>query len=294
MRRPVLVLDLETIEDKSLPPRKPKGKKKKADEFPPIPYHQIVAMGAALLDARYQLRKIWIVAEGRSEEEMLRALTGFLNGYFERRDDITIAGWNTGGFDMPVIVARCLHHGIPFPWYYGNREVRHRYSPDGHLDLMDFLVDYSSGRNYSLDIAAKLIGMPGKMDCDGASVGKMIAEGRREEVFAYCMTDVVQETAVFLRTQLLRGEISHAEYVVAVEGLLRAVELEPRLTTMSPLINRARLLLRPATKPAPAELQSAEPEQIQEPPTSAVMLTGPATKPAPEDGEEAQRLRAAS
>jgi len=294
MRRPVLVLDLETIEDMSLPPRKPKGKKKKADEFPPVPYHQIVAMGAALLDAHYHLRKIWIVAEGKSEEEMLRALTGFLNAHFARRDDIMIAGWNTRGFDMPVIAARCLRYGISFPWYYGSREVRYRYSPDGHLDLMEFLVDYSTSRNYSLDIAAKLIGMPGKMDCSGANVGKMIAEGRQEEVFAYCMTDVAQETAVFLRTQLLRGELAHAEYVAAMEGLLLAVEREPRLAPMLPLIDRGRLLLTPAAGPVQPKLGDGAPDLGQEPPKSAVTHTGPVLASAPMHGEEAQRLRAAS
>jgi hypothetical protein len=82
--------------------------------------------------------------------------------------------------------------------------------------------------------------MRGKIDCCGAAVAKLIAEGRQDEVFAYCMTDVTQETAVFLRTQLLRGELDHAEYIEAAEGLLRAIEREPRFATMLPLIDRRR------------------------------------------------------
>lgn len=247
MKKPTLVIDLETVPDPDLPAPPKKRGSKKGDDFPPIPCHRIVAIGAALLDAFGRLRRIWIVGEesGGAELDMLTALVTWLNLQLAQRTGLVLAGWNTRGFDMPVIAARCLRHGLAFPWYYEPHGARYRYG-DRHLDVMDFLADQWATKPCSLDLAAKLIGMPGKLDCTGASVAKMVAEGRLDDVRAYCMQDVAQTTALFLRTQLLRGELDHEGYVIAMETLLCAIEREPRLAPMLPLLARQRLLPAPA------------------------------------------------
>jgi len=229
-----LVIDLETVTDPSLSP----AVKADADTLPPIPYHQVAVMAAALLDARCQLRRIWVVGEGNAERDMLAALVSYLNG----QRDITIVTWNGRGFDLPVVLARCLRYGLIFPWYYARREVRHRYSASGHLDVMDFLVDHGAARPYSLDLAAKLIGMSGKLDCRGADVQALIDAGQVEQVRAYCMQDVARTVALFLRTQILRGALDHEAYVGAMESLLAAIEKESRLAPLLPHIDRDRLL----------------------------------------------------
>src|SRR5262249_46434911 len=122
--------------------------------------------------------------------------------------------------------------------------ARYRYSAEGHFDVMDFLVDHGAARAYSLDLAAKLIGMPGKMDTRGSDVAAMIAAGQLEQGLAYRLRDVAQPVALLLRTQLLRGELTLAEYVEAAEALLRGIEREPRLAPMLPRIDQRRLLLR--------------------------------------------------
>jgi predicted PolB exonuclease-like 3'-5' exonuclease len=229
--------------DLPAPPKKRGSKKGGGDSFPPIPCHRIVAIGAALLDAFGRLRRIWIVGEDSdgTELNMLTALVTWLNLQLAQRTGLVLAGWNTRGFDLPVIMARCLRYGLAFPWYYEPHGARYRYG-DRHLDVMDFLADHRATKSFSLDLAAKLIGMPGKLDCTGASVAKMIAEGRLEEVRAYCLQDVAQTVAVLLRVQLLRGELDHEGYVAAMEGLLRAIDREPRLAPMLPLIDRERLM----------------------------------------------------
>jgi len=256
MKGPTLVIDLETVPDPELPAPPRKKGSKKGDDFPPIPCHRIVTIGAALLDAFGRLRRIWIVGEesGGAELDMLTALVTWLNVQLAQRSGLVLAGWNTRGFDLPVIVARCLRYGLAVPWYYRQREVRYRYSTEGHLDVMDFLADHGATKPYSLDLAARLIGMPGKLDCTGASVTKMIAENRLNEVRAYCMQDVAQTVALFLRTQFLCGELDPEGYVAAMEGLLHAIEREPRLAPMLPLIDRQRLL---RTAVAPMLLRAA-------------------------------------
>lgn len=236
-----LVLDLETVLDTSLPP--PKKRKDGSETFPPPPYHRVVVMGAALVDARYLLRRLWVVGEDGDKDEhaMLSALVGFLN----RQRDLTIVSYNGRGFDLPVIAARCLRRGIAFPWYYRQRDARYRYSTAAHFDIMDFLADHGATKTYSLDIAAKLIGMPGKLDCKGADVQTMIDAGQIEQVRSYCLQDVAQTAALFLRVQLLRGVLEPVGYVEAIEGLLKKIEGMPGLAPLLPLIDRDRLLPRP-------------------------------------------------
>jgi predicted PolB exonuclease-like 3'-5' exonuclease len=241
------VLDLETALDTTLPP--PKKKSDGSDAFPPAPYHRIAVMAAGLIGADYHLRRLWVVGEESDKDERatLAALAGFLDG----QRDLTVVSYNGRAFDLPVVAARCLRHGVAFPWYYRQRDTRYRYSTAGHFDLLDYLVDHGATKNYSLDVAAKLIGMPGKMDCNGADVQAMIDAGRIEEVRAYCMSDVAQTTALFLRTQLLRGEVDAETCAHALRVLFATIAGEPRLRPMLPLIDRERLVPRPEVVPAP-------------------------------------------
>jgi hypothetical protein len=55
----------------------------------------------------------------------LAALIAFLNAKLAAGIDVTLVSWNGRGFDLPVIVARCLRHGLAFPWYYAG-EARRR------------------------------------------------------------------------------------------------------------------------------------------------------------------------
>jgi 3'-5' exonuclease len=231
-----LVIDLETVTDTSLPPAPPKPDG--TVSLPAAPFHRIAVLGCALLDAAYRTRRIWVAAEGQDEASALVSLAGFLGA----QPATTIVTWNGRGFDLPVIVARCLRHGIPFRWYYATRDARYRYSIEGHCDVMDLLADHGAAKAYGLNLAAKLIGLPGKLDCKGSDVQTMIDAGQIEDVRAYCMQDVAQTAGLFMRTQFLRGDLSPAGYVQAMEVLLGTIAREPRLRPLLPGVDRERLL----------------------------------------------------
>lgn len=233
-----LVLDLETVVDRTLPP--PKKNKNGEETFPPAPYHQIVVMGAGILDDHYRTRWLGIIGENdnRDERGTLEVLAGFLGAH----PNMTVVSWNGRGFDLPVIAARCLRHGVAFPWYYQRRDVRYRYSPEGHLDLMDYVADHGAAKSYSLDVAAKLVGLPGKLDTKGSDVDAMVAAGRLGEVRAYCLSDVAQTAGVFLRVQLLRGVLDAEACGEALRGLLDAMAVEPRLGPTLAFVDRERLV----------------------------------------------------
>ncbi len=233
--RSYLVLDIETVIDPGLP----MGAKldQQPPSLPPAPYHQVVTIGVLWLDASYKPIKLGVVGEGKGEAEVLGDFVKFVE---ERKPDLVT--YNGRGFDLPVIVARCMHHAISFKHYFQVQDVRYRFSPQGHFDLMDYLSDFGATRAVSLDTMAKLIGLPGKVGVDGKDVGPLVHAGRIAEVYAYCLCDVVQTAGLFLRVELLRGRLDRASYREAMQGLVGLMESDERVAPVLQGIDRDRLL----------------------------------------------------
>ncbi len=232
--RPFLVIDIETVLD----PELPIAEVSEAERLPAPPHHQVVVLGALWFDAAREVKRIAVLGEGKDERGILEDFATVLN---ERRP--CVVTFNGRGFDLPVIATRCLRYGIPLPQYYQSREVRYRFSPDGHLDLMDFLADFGAAKPARLDVIAKLCGMPGKVGVAGKDVGPLMHAGRVAEVQAYCLCDVVQTAAVFLRVELLRGELGRDAYRASMTRLLDEIRLDARLTPVAGALDARRLLL---------------------------------------------------
>jgi predicted PolB exonuclease-like 3'-5' exonuclease len=234
MARSHLVLDIETVLD----PELPIAEGSDVERLPAPPHHQIVVIGVLWFDADYKVSRLGIIGEGKDEPTTLRDFSRFLE---DRKPELVT--YNGRGFDMPVIAARCLRHGVPLRHYYRSRDIRFRYSADGHLDLMDYVADFGAAKPSKLDVIAKLCGMPGKVGISGAEVGPLVHAGRIEEVRNYCLCDVVQTGGVFLRVQLLRGEIDIASYRQAMGGLIEHIRTDARVAPVSRGLNEARLLI---------------------------------------------------
>ncbi len=129
----------------------------------------------------------------------------------------TLVTWNGRGFDLPVLSMRALKLGLPFNFYYSDRDVRYRYSDNGHCDLMDFFSDYGAARNMKLGDVARLIGLPGKVgEVSGGNVHEMWKKGDDKELFAkvgrYCLMDVLQTAILFVRSRYHKGVLTAADY----------------------------------------------------------------------------------
>ena len=89
----------------------------------------------------------------------------------------------------------------------------------------------------ALDTVARLVGMPGKVGVEGKDIGPMIHAGRLADVQAYCLTDVIQTAAIFLRLELVRGvlpldascvtELDFYSDAHAVAAVLGSLDLRP-------------------------------------------------------------------
>ncbi len=150
--------------------------------------------------------------------------------------------WNGRGFDMPVITSRALKHGVSMPWWFSDRHTRYRYSPEGHLDLMDFLSDFGAAKSSPPRRVREAGRAPrqGRSRLASSQVAPMVHAGRIDEVNAYCLCDVAQTAALFLRVQLLRGVIDRARYVTLARGLLAFFDADPRLAPVMSHVDRPR------------------------------------------------------
>jgi predicted PolB exonuclease-like 3'-5' exonuclease len=238
MSRGYLVFDIETVPDPTLyqpPADVPEDER----PFPPLYAHKPIVLGVLWLDENYAFKRIGIIGEGKDEPQVLSDFASFVE-----RERPHLVTYNGRGFDMPVIQLRCLRHGVPMRFYYQDKDYRYRYSDGGHLDLLDFLTDHGAARQVgSLDVVARLVGLPGKVGVDGSQVEGLYLNGQIDAIRNYCLSDVVQTAFVFLRFRLLQGALTHERYRAAATALLESLATEPRLEPLLQKIERDKLLL---------------------------------------------------
>ena len=249
-----LILDIETIPDGGRWKR-PEVTQDTPDvklPFPPTWAHRIVVIGCLWLDHNYRLKRLGVVGdpsggEGTPDERERHLLEDFSR--FVGRARPVLVTYNGRSFDLPVIAMRSLCHGIPLGWYYRERNVRYRYSEEGHLDLCDWLADHGATRSGSLDAVARLIGLPGKVGVDGSQVEGLYAAGQLAEIQNYCLADVTQTALLFLRFRLLQGVLRPELYQQVTGELLDALTADGRVKTVLDGTDRAHLL-GPAPPPS--------------------------------------------
>lgn len=208
-----LVVDIETVIDSECPPR-PKADGS-VDEFPAPPHWRVVVIGLGWVVGGHLMKLGTLVAQDADDEA--RVLRRFVKIFDGETAPKRVVGWNTRGFDLPVIAHRCMRHGIPWRWYYRDTRganPRYRFSEDAHLDLMDWLSDHGASRRAALDSACRLIGLPGKLDVAGGDVAGLMrsVDDGLQRVADYCLEDVAQTAAVAQRFELVRGRIDVAAY----------------------------------------------------------------------------------
>jgi len=113
--------------------------------------------------------------------------------------------FNGRGFDLPLLELAAFRYGLSARDYFYNS--RNRYNGN-HIDLFDWLANYGACRLAGgLNLLAKLLGKPGKMDVAGDQVHAMYKSGQLQDINTYCMCDTLDTYFVFLRTRVLLGEM---------------------------------------------------------------------------------------
>ena len=81
-----------------------------------------------------------------------------------------------------------------------------------HTDLMDVLAGYEMRAYAPLDEVASMLGFPGKMGMSGSKVWDEYLAGNIAGIRDYCETDVINTYLVYLRFELMRGNLTPGEY----------------------------------------------------------------------------------
>ncbi|CAM2900017.1 3'-5' exonuclease [Legionella worsleiensis] len=180
--------------------------------------------------------KVWSLGDIYSDEKEL--ITRFFAGIDKHIP--TLVSWNGSGFDLPVLHYRALLHGISAPTYWETGEHQQSFKWNNylsrfhyrHIDLMDVIAGYQNKAFAPLDDISTLLGFPGKMGMSGSKVWEQFAAGQIKEIRDYCETDVLNTYCVYLRFELIRGNITVDEYSQSIEHLktyLRTESDKPHL-----------------------------------------------------------------
>jgi len=126
----------------------------------------------------------------------------------------TLVSFNGRGFDLPLLELAAFRFGISVPgWFQGAGksfdQPRNRFNNTSHIDLCELLTNFGATRfTGGLNLAANVLGKPGKMDIQGDMVQDMYDAGRLAEINDYCRCDVLDTYFVFLRTRVLCGQLN--------------------------------------------------------------------------------------
>lgn len=179
-------------------------------DFIPLTYQSPVSVGLARLTDDLHVKKL-IVLNGA--ENVIAA--AFWDLY--RSEDVTLVSFNGRTFDLPVLELMAFKHAIRIPAnYWAKYGPRNRYG-SGHIDLMDFIGNTGAHRVVGgLDLLAKLLGRTGKtmvggQKLTGNCVYDLYQQQQYKAIDDYCIADVLDTYAIFIRTRILTGEITTAD-----------------------------------------------------------------------------------
>jgi 3'-5' exonuclease len=245
-----LILDIETVPDTDRWQR-PDLANSNEPAFPPTWAHRIIVIGCLWLDHGYNLKRIGVIGDtsaepGGTPDERERGLLEDFSRFVGKARPVLVS-YNGRSFDLPVIALRALCHAVPLGWYYREKDMRYRFSEEGHLDLCDWLADHGATRAGKLDAVARLIGLPGKVGVDGSQVEGLYDAGQLATIQRYCLADVAQTALLFLRFRLLQAQLAPDDYRARTAALLDALAADGRVGDVLDHLDRDHLLGPPAS-----------------------------------------------
>jgi predicted PolB exonuclease-like 3'-5' exonuclease len=180
-------------------------------DFIPYTYQMPICVAVAKVAADFRLLDVVLLDEPEFRPNVITEK--FWRGWEAYRRP-TLVSFNGRTFDVPLLELAAFRFGLAVPGWFscGGKsfdQPRSRYNVQSHLDLCELLTNFGSSRfNGGLNLAANLLGKPGKMDVQGEMVQDMYEAGQLAEINDYCRCDVLDTYFVFLRTRVLTGQLA--------------------------------------------------------------------------------------
>lgn len=196
--------------------------------FQPLYLHKVVAISAVF---RYSDKvKVWSLGDENADEKEI--IQRFFDGI--ERFTPTLVSWNGSGFDLPVLHYRAMKNNVNAQKYWDQGEIDSQFKWNNyinryqarHTDLMDLLALFNPRANAPLDKIASMLGYPGKMGMDGSKVWETYNQGNIKAIRDYCETDVLNTYLVYLRFEMMRGNLTEQEYQQEAQMLRDYLKVE--------------------------------------------------------------------
>ena len=179
-------------------------------DFVPYTFQIPISVAVAKVAADFQLLDVLVLDEPQFRPHVI--VENFWRGWEKYRRP-TLVSFNGRGFDLPLLELSAFRYGLSLPgWFQVNaksfEQPRNRYNIDAHLDLCELLTNFGSTRfTGGLNLAANLLGKPGKMAVQGDMVQDLFDAGKLAEINDYCRCDVLDTYFVFLRSRVVIGQL---------------------------------------------------------------------------------------
>ena len=177
-----------------------------ASDFIPVTFQIPVSLCIAKVSDDFSIKEI--VSLDEPEFRASEIARKFWFGCETLYKNASLVTFNGRGFDVPLMELMAYRYGIPAKRHFTDKfGTRFRHGTK-HIDLQDFLSNYSAIRmNGGLNLLAKVLGKPGKMETKGSEVYELHCQGKMTQINDYCTHDVLDTYFVFLRTRVLLGEL---------------------------------------------------------------------------------------
>jgi predicted PolB exonuclease-like 3'-5' exonuclease len=180
-------------------------------DFIPYTFQVPISVAIAKIAADFRLIDLVVLDEPQFRSHIIT--DHFWRGW-DRYKRPTLVTFNGRGFDIPLMELAAFRYGISVPGWFSQfqktyDQPRNRYNVVSHLDLHELLTNFGCARFVGgLNLAANLLGKPGKMDVQGYMVQDMYDAGKLAEINSYCRCDVLDTYFVFLRSRVMVGELT--------------------------------------------------------------------------------------
>ncbi|MHB8899238.1 MAG: 3'-5' exonuclease [Thermoguttaceae bacterium] len=184
---------------------------KHGSDFVPYTFQVPISVVVGKMTAEFRLIDLVVLDEPQYRPHVIA--DRFWRGWEAYRRP-TFVSFNGRGFDLPLLELAAFRYGLNLStWFAAGAksfdQPRNRYNTNTHIDLCELLTNFGATRfTGGLNLAANLLGKPGKMDVQGDMVQDMYDAGRLGEINDYCRCDVLDTYFVFLRSRVLLGQLT--------------------------------------------------------------------------------------
>ena len=149
------------------------------NDFVPYTYHLPISIAVAKVDAEFRLIDLAVLDEAEARPHVVTENFCAV----EKHGRPTLVSFNGRTFDLPLLELAAFRYGLSVPGWFNLtaksfEQARNRYNLEAHIDLQELLTNFGSTRfTGGLNLAANLLGKPGKMDVEGHMVQDLFDAG---------------------------------------------------------------------------------------------------------------------